>query len=144
MAKQKRETTTESDLLDSIFLQPWFITQSTALQIRDCLPAELRSKMRYYFEDYGCLRCDGRGVAYGSNAMCRRCVAQTKLRFVFAIKRRWTANLHPTEKRPPAINRMSEAQRLLKDIANRRIPKRGAFKDLKNGNGTKVLQKLSR
>jgi hypothetical protein len=144
MTRHKRGTPTESDLLDSIFLQPWFLTQSTALRIRDCLPPEHKTKMRYYFEDYGCLRCNGRGVAYGSNAMCKRCVAQTKLRFVFAIKRRWTANLRPTEKRSPGINRMSEAQRLLKDIATRRIPQKGAFKDLKNGNGTKVLQKLSR
>jgi hypothetical protein len=113
-----------ANLLDEIFLQPWYLSQDAANRVRECLPAEHRHKMRYYFEDYGCLKCGKKDVAYGSNAMCRICVGQTKLRLVFAIKRRWTANMKATERRPYGLDRMSEAQRLLKDIAARKLQPR--------------------
>jgi hypothetical protein len=104
-------------LLDEIFLQPWFVSQNTAVRIKNCLPVEYRHKMRFFFEDYGCLKCCRKRVQYGANAMCKACVAQIKLRFVFAIKRRWIEGMGAIERRPHAINRMAEAQRLLQDIA---------------------------
>jgi hypothetical protein len=115
-------------LLNKIFLQPWYLSRATAVRINECLPAEHRHKMRYYFEDYGCLRCKKKNVAYGSNAMCRICVGQTKLRLVWAIKRRWTATNTLRESRPSGLNRMSEAQRLLADIAGRQGRKSRARK----------------
>ena len=108
------------DLLDEIFLQPWFLPQGTAFRIRDLLPASHQHKMRYYFEDYGCLKCGKRDVTYGSNAMCRICVGQTKLRFLFAIKRRWTAIERAADRKPPNLNRITEAQRLLRDLVDDR------------------------
>ena len=47
----------EKVLLDDIFLQPWFLPWKTASSIRTLLPADHRHKMRFYFEDYGCLKC---------------------------------------------------------------------------------------
>jgi hypothetical protein len=111
-------------LLDEIFLQPWFLPLESAIQVRNCIPPEYRNKMRYYFDDYGCLKCEKKTVPYSANGLCRRCLGHTQLRMVNAVKRRWTANLRPTEKRPPGINRMSEAQRLLRDIADWKIPKK--------------------
>src|SRR6266436_1403140 len=96
----------EKVLLDDIFLQPWFLPWKTASSIRTLLPADHRHKMRFYFEDYGCLKCGKKRVRYGSNAMCKICVQQVKLRFLWAIKRRW-AGL-PGE-RPRTFKRMSDA-----------------------------------
>src|SRR5438477_12164310 len=76
----------EKLLLDDIFLQPWFLSLKTANEIRVLLPTDHRHKMRFYFEDYGCLKCGKKGVRYGSNAMCKPCVQQVKLRF-FGLSR---------------------------------------------------------
>jgi hypothetical protein len=43
-------------------LQPWFLPRPLGWKIRSMLPNEYRRKMRYYFDDYGCLRC-GRKTA---------------------------------------------------------------------------------
>ena len=47
----------EKVLFENIFLQPWFLPLKTASEIRALLPADHRHKMRFYFEDYGCLKC---------------------------------------------------------------------------------------
>ncbi|PYX04840.1 MAG: hypothetical protein DMG88_23420 [Acidobacteria bacterium] len=104
----------EKLLLDDIFLQPWFLSLKTANEIRVLLPTDHRHKMRFYFEDYGCLKCGKKGVRYGSNAMCKPCVQQVKLRFFWAIKRRWT---HLPGERPRSFKRMSDARRMLRDLA---------------------------
>ena len=103
----------EKVLLDDIFLQPWFLPWKTASEIRALLPADHRHKMRFYFEDYGCLKCGKKGARYGSNAMCKICVQRVKLRFLWAIKRRWTRL--PGE-RPRTFKRLSDAQRMLSDL----------------------------
>jgi hypothetical protein len=107
-------TKKERELLDDIFLQPWFLSRQTAFEVKRILPPEHRHKMRFYFEDYGCLRCGKRDVQYGSNGLCKSCMQQVKLRLFFAIKRRWTA-ANP-ENRPQTFKRMADAQRLLKDL----------------------------
>jgi hypothetical protein len=104
----------ERELLDEIFLQPWFLSLDTAFEIKRILPPEHRYKMRFYFDDYGCLKCGKRNVQYGANALCKLCSQRIKLRFFFAIKRRWTA-LSP-ENLPRTFQRMADAQRLLKDL----------------------------
>ena len=101
-------------LLDDIFLQPWFLPQKTAFAIKRILPPEHRHKMRFYFDDYGCLKCGKTNVQYGSNALCKLCMQQVKLRLFFAIKRRWTAA--SPDNLPRTFKRMADAQRLLKDL----------------------------
>lgn len=108
MKKEDRE------LLDDIFLQPWFLPRQTAFAIKRILPPEHRHRMRFYFDDYGCLRCGKKNVTYGSNALCKTCMQQVKLRLFFAIKRRWTA-MSP-DNLPRTFKRMADAQRLLKDL----------------------------
>ena len=101
-------------LLEDVFLQPWYLPLKTANAIRELLPREHRHKMRFYFDDYGCVKCSKQGVRYGSNGMCKVCVQQVKLRLLWAIKRRWT---HKTRQQPPrSFKRVEEAQRLLRDL----------------------------
>jgi|HubBroStandDraft_6_1064221.scaffolds.fasta_scaffold199233_2 hypothetical protein len=108
--------TADKELLDDIFLQPWFLPLQTAFAIKRILPPEHRHRMRFYFDDYGCLKCGKTGVAYGSNALCKLCMQQVKLRLFFAIKRRWTAA--SPDNLPRTFTRMADAQRLLKDLLN--------------------------
>ena len=102
------------DILDDIFLQPWFLSLETANAIRNLIPPEYRHKMRYYFDDYGCLHCGKMGLRYGANAMCKPCLQSVKLKMLFAIKRRWKER-NPTE-RPRTFKRAAEARRLLADL----------------------------
>lgn len=119
-------TKDDRKLLDDIFLQPWFLPQQTAFAIKRILPPEHRHKMRFYFDDYGCLKCGKTDVPYGSNALCKLCMQQVKLRLFFAIKRRWTAA--SPENIPRTFQRMADAQRLLADLIpeKRRSPPRSS------------------
>jgi len=93
--------------------------------IRELLPAHHHLKMRFYFEDYGCLKCGKKRVLYGSNAMCTACVQSVKLKMLFAVKRRWRTN-QPTEPVPRTFKSATQARRLLADLAltSRRSHKR--------------------
>lgn len=112
----------EKDLLDDIFLQPWFLPRRTAFAIKRLLPLEHRHRMRFFFDDYGCLKCEKKGVTYGSNGLCKACMQQIKLRLFLAVKRRWTAA--SPENHPRTFQRMIDAQRLLKDLLPRRVKQR--------------------
>jgi hypothetical protein len=77
------------ELVDSdVFLQPWFLPRDVYVQIRRVLPNAHLSKMRYYFEDYGCLRCGVRDSLYGSNGFCEKCGVLIRGRVTRALKRR--------------------------------------------------------
>jgi len=101
-------------LLEDVFLQPWFLPLETANAVRRLLPSEHRHKMRFYFEDYGCMRCKKKRVRYGSNGLCKPCAQRVKLYLLFAIKRRWTRMTH--QQPPRSFKRVEEAQRLLRDL----------------------------
>ena len=73
---------------NDVFLQPWFLPKDVYAQIRRILPSAHLSKMRYYFEDYGCLKCGVRDSLYGSNGFCERCNVMIRGRVTLAIKRR--------------------------------------------------------
>jgi hypothetical protein len=74
---------------DELFLQPWFLPKSTYLAVRRLLPSSQLAKMRYYFEDYGCLKCGHRHALYASNGLCRRCSIIVRSRIVLCLKRRF-------------------------------------------------------
>ncbi len=107
----------QRDVLTDVFLQPWFLALRTAIAIRNLIPAEHHHKMRFYFEDYGCLKCDKRDVRYGSNAMCKTCVQQVKLKLLFAMKRRYVES--KTVESSRTFRRAAEARRLLADLRPR-------------------------
>jgi hypothetical protein len=46
-----------------------------SLQMRKILPSIHLAKMRYYFDNRGCLRCERRDFLYGSDGMCENCSA---------------------------------------------------------------------
>jgi hypothetical protein len=71
-----------------VFLQPWFLPRDVYAHIRRVLPSAHLSKMRYYFEDYGCLRCGVRDSLYGSNGFCEKCGVLIRGRITRALKRR--------------------------------------------------------
>ena len=74
---------------DEIFLQPWFVSKSTFLKFRTMLPSCHLLKLRYYFDDYGCIRCGKIQARYGHNGFCRTCARIVSSRMIYALKRRF-------------------------------------------------------
>jgi hypothetical protein len=109
----------EQSILSDVFLQPWFLPLRTAFAIRALIPAEHHHKMRAYFDDYGCLKCGKTNARYGSNAMCKSCVQQVKLRMLLAMKRRGTESI-PAAKPSRTFQRAAEARRLLADLSSKK------------------------
>jgi hypothetical protein len=74
---------------DELFLQPWFLSKELYLAVRRLLPPSQMLKMRYYFEDYGCLKCGKLNALYCSNGLCRGCSVIVRSRVALALKRRF-------------------------------------------------------
>ena len=74
---------------DELFLQPWFLSKSQYSAVRGIIPPSQMLKMRYYFDDYGCLKCGNLKGLYGSNGLCRGCSVVVRARVVLALKRRF-------------------------------------------------------
>lgn len=75
--------------LDEVFLQPWFLPRPLSEKIRRLLPSSQFLKMRYYFDDYGCLKCGKRNCLYGTNGMCERCYVIVRQRIASTLFRRF-------------------------------------------------------
>jgi hypothetical protein len=73
---------------EDIFLQPWYMPKPVSLQMRKILPSIHLAKMRFYFDDHGCLRCERRDILYGSNGMCENCSTIVRGRLANCMKRR--------------------------------------------------------
>ncbi len=86
----KPNKSAESEIInEELFLQPWFLPKPTYLNLRRILPSSQLLKMRYYFEDYGCLKCGTREGMYGSNGMCKQCSVVIRSRVVLSLARRF-------------------------------------------------------
>ena len=107
-------------LLEEIFLQPWFLDVRRAAAIRRMVPDHFVRKMRFYFEDWGCLVCETKRRRYGSNGMCHVCTHRVQKRLFECLKRR-----HVTVRRAPLptrlmdeIARVRSARMLLSDLVD--------------------------
>jgi hypothetical protein len=99
-------------------LQPWFLPAEVYLELRRVLPPTQIMKMRYYFEDFGCLRCDSNTTIYGSNGLCEKCSVLIRGRVSRALKRRMKSLGELGRREPVNDLRRESANELL-----RRLPK---------------------
>ena len=70
-----------------VLLQPWFLPPRVALAINALVPRDFWKKMRYFFDDYGCMIC-GKESGYHSNGMCKSCHDKIQKKLVQSVKRR--------------------------------------------------------
>jgi hypothetical protein len=73
---------------DQVFMLPWYLPKDIYLAVRRLLPNIHISKMRYYFDDYGCLRCERQNVLYETNGLCEQCNVIVRGRLANCLKRR--------------------------------------------------------
>ncbi len=105
-------------------LQPWFVPVEIAKSIRRLLPVTHFHKMRFYFDDWGCMRCEKKGVMYGANGMCSRCAQRVQHRVVSSFQKRHGTML-PLTRSPEICSRVESAQVLLRDLVRHRSSRRG-------------------
>lgn len=118
----KPSTTVRSSSVDDVLLQPWFLPKRIADAIRGMVPTSFHAKMRYYFEDYGCMVCE-REVFYHSNGMCMPCYRKVLARLKKSVRRR--ARSRPEQRLDLVLFRQQRlARKLLKSLAPAdKIPK---------------------
>ena len=130
----------EWKLLSEIFLQPWFIDRKTARAVRRILPMDWFHKVRYYFDDYGCMVCGKRDEIYVSNGMCHDCVDKIQKRLIRSLSRRHRPRI-PQQLQSDSISRVKTARLLLSDLIvyNERVCRREPIRSTKIQKCMKIL-----
>lgn len=106
---------------DAALLQPWFLNRQIASAIMRLIPQQYLSRMRWYFEDYGCLRCQKKGRPYGGSGLCEACRHTTTERILRSMKRR--GKTLDRQQEPSAdqwsLNRVKAAEELLRGFSRK-------------------------
>jgi hypothetical protein len=109
-------------IADEVFLQPWFLDKKCAAAVRRLIPRICSHKMRFYFEDWGCLVCRSKKRRYGSNGMCHLCTTRIQKRLRLCLQRRAVKESDqgsPARAAQQEPDRVQIAKDLLSDIARR-------------------------
>lgn len=106
--------------VDEVFLQPWFLDWHRAAAIRRMVPDHFLHKMRFYFEDWGCLVCGSKRRRYGSNGMCHVCIHRVQKRLFDCLKKRHvtTDEAHRSTRLMDEVARVRSARVLLSDLVD--------------------------
>ena len=102
------------NLLNDVFLQPWFVGLETASAIRRLLPRDYFLRMRLYFDKWGCLICNKNNREYGANGMCSRCSQRIQKR-LFSLQMKLFVTSLPTPE-DTEYDRVQGARILLSDL----------------------------
>jgi hypothetical protein len=113
--KRKTRARSRESFLEETLLQPWFVPSETAQAIRRLLPDTHIHKMRFYFDDWGCMKCEKKGLMYGANGMCSRCAQKVQQRVVCCLRKRLSAT-DLVVRRPESCTRVESAKLLLRDL----------------------------
>lgn len=55
------------------FFPPWFLTEKLVLKIDALLPYYYHKRLRFYFDQHGCIRCRRKDVDYCAGGLCKPC-----------------------------------------------------------------------
>jgi len=119
-------------MAEKVLLQPWFLPQRITFAIHALVPPDFWNKMRYYFDDYGCMICE-KESGYRSNGMCHSCYCKTRQRLLLSVKRRLES--HPRMRLDMELFRQEKlAKKLLGRFARSRGPSRRSRIDIRRLN----------
>ena len=113
--KNRPTSERENIVMGEAGMQPWFLPKPLCWKIGSMLPQKYRRKMRYYFDDFGCIRCGQKTAAYGFNGFCKVCCELVVNRMAFAVGRRQDVG---TKKKyaEQQLQRAALADQLLRDL----------------------------
>jgi hypothetical protein len=98
---------------DQVFMLPWYLPKETYNGVKNLLPHIHISKMRYYFDDYGCIRCERRDRLYGANGLCEQCNVIVRSRLAHCLKKRLAQMGVSDERILPSDGQFTLARELL-------------------------------
>jgi len=106
---------------DRALLQPWFLPRHISVAVLRLLPYERRGKLHYFFDDYGCMRCDRKDIPYGANGMCHKCFDTVRRRLKISMKRHFKATADPKDTPSPRdfLSKAELARKLLSGLSQR-------------------------
>jgi hypothetical protein len=100
---------------DELLFQPWFLSKRVQSAVRSLVPPSFRTRMRDFFDDYGCMICSS-DERYEANGMCLRCNQKVRGMIEASARRRLKTTLarrlNPDLLRPARI-----AKRLLRNFS---------------------------
>jgi hypothetical protein len=105
--------------MKDLFLQPWFLDRACAAAIRRMVPELFVHKMRFYFEDWGCLMCKSKTRRHGSNGFCHQCTSKVQKRLYWCMRKRALPSTPRGSTREDEIQQMDRvriARTLLSDL----------------------------
>lgn len=106
---------------DSLIFEPWFLPHKITYAIRALLPPEHRLKMRDYFAEWGCLRCESR-ERHWSLGLCEKCYCTLHSRIRVCLRRRAAAFV-PDKIGRKHVEDLRTARKLLKGFPARMYAK---------------------
>lgn len=112
-------TPARTHIISDALLQPWFLSPETAKAVLRLIPRKYFSRMRWCFEDFGCLRCRRKRVVYGGNCLCATCRHEVMRCMIRSLKRRSKTSKDPKPPIPKRgyLDRADAAEKLLGDLA---------------------------
>ncbi len=118
----KSHARADGDPRELAMLQPWFLPLEIAYAVKQLIPREYLSRMRWMFEDFGCILCGTKSVRYGGNGFCRDCRWGLLKRMIASMKKRFGSpeklmRLKPTVQ---LIDSAVLARKLLADLVSAR------------------------
>ena len=119
--KPRRGATTSAGtyMISNALLQPWFLSLETAKAVLRLIPRKYFSRMRWFFEDFGCLRCRRKKLEYGGNCLCAPCRHAVMRCMIRSVKRRskTSKGAKPPVPKRGYLDRAEAAEKLLGDLA---------------------------
>jgi hypothetical protein len=109
-------TEKRSPKVTQVFL-PWFLDWRTMKKVEAILPHYYHMRLRFYFDKYGCIRCNRKRVLYCANGLCKPCTGLVRDRMEQSdkkMKRRY--GKRPEIPSAVILKRMKTAQELLRDF----------------------------
>ena len=103
-----------------VTLQPWFLPQECSRAVVKLLPPHYLTKMRDYFEVYGCMICDRRNRMYHGNGMCQQCCMKIVQRLRRCVKRR--ARKNDREAASQSLDKLTTNAQIARDLLSDLAP----------------------
>ena len=103
-----------------VILQPWFLPRELRIAVIKLLPPHYLTKMREYFDTYGCMKCERKDVLYHGNGMCIPCCN----RFIQRLKRcaKRCARRHEKQVASYALNEFAGNAQIARNLLSDLVP----------------------
>lgn len=73
-------TAIRKEYVNRVLFPPWFLTREVSYKIQSMVPQSYRSRMRLYFDLYGCVSCGKNRRQYYSVGLCKPCSCRIRVR----------------------------------------------------------------